>query len=535
MAEDRQDAPGATQVAAIDIGSNSIRMEIAEVLPDGEIKLLERAHRAVHLGQDTFVTGRLGTQTMNAAISILADFKRMLEACRVGQVRAVATSAVREAGNVDAFLDRAYIACGLDVEVISPSEESRLKVSAVREALKSAPGIGFHDALVVEIGGGTALLTVLHEGQIVTSESHRLGSIRLQEALSIREVSAQKTPDLIRHQIAGVVASIKASLPMKKIDTFFAVGGDARFASAQIGKPTASADLFVIRPKKFDRLVAKCEGLSVTELVGKYGLTHAEAEKLVPALLVYQALIHETAARQIIASHTSMRDGLLLDLARSVTGREDEELVAGIVRSARAFAAKYRCETAHSEHVAELSVRLFDELQAEHGLRRRERLLLHVAALLHEAGTYVSGRAHHKHSYYLIANGEVFGLNAEEIRTIALVARYHRRACPRPAHVEYVSLPRETRSIVSKLAAVLRVADALDRGHAQQVRNWDVLRRPGEMVIQVRGTADLTLERRAMAGKADLFEDVYGMAVRLEEAPLAKATDQAWRDVAEIQ
>ena len=457
---------------------------------------------------------------MNAAISILSDFQRVLGTYRVGRVRAVATSAVREAANSDAFLDRVYMACGLDVEVISTSEESRLTVSGVREAVASAPELDFRDALVTEIGGGTALLTVLHDGRIVASESCRLGSIRIREALSIRGEAPQQVADLIRHQIAGVMTGITQALPIKKVETFFAVGGDARFAARQVGRPSPSNRLFVIKPKRFDRLVADCVQRSAEQLARQYDLTHAEAETLVPALLVYQGLVHETAARRVVVSNTSMRDGLLSDLARTVTGGEDEELADGVVQSAMAVAEKYRCDLGHAQHVAELSVLLFDQLRPEHGLTGRDRLLLRVTGLVHEAGSFVSGRAHHKHSYYLISNAEIYGLTGEELQMVALTARYHRRACPSKSHPEYVALPREKRVVVSKLAALLRVADALDRGHGQQVAGLTAERRGDEMVIYVHGAADLTLERRAMAKKADLFEDIYGMTVRLEEARL---------------
>jgi len=520
MAEDQQGRQEAQVIGVVDIGSNSIRMALAEVEPNGEIKVLERVQRTVHLGQDTFVSGRLAARTMNAAISILGDFRRILSSYQAQQVRAVATSAVREAINSDAFLDRIYMATGLDVEVISTSEESRLKVLAVRQALVAAPEIDLNDALVVEIGGGTALLTLLHKGEIVQSESYRLGSIRLQEALSLTDESPGKTADLIRHQIAGMLSVIASSLPMRKVETFFAVGGDARFAARQIGKSTRSGQLHTISPKQFDKLVGQLEGLSVSQLTRKYDLTLAAAETLVPALLIYQALIHETAARRIIASQTSMRDGLLLEMSRRLLGCEDEELAKGVVQSAHAICEKYRCDMSHAMHVAELSVKLFDELEAEHGLSRRDRLLLRTAAMLHEVGSYVSGRAHHKHSYYLISNAEVFGLTGEELQIVALVARYHRRGGPKQSHPEYIALPRERRVEVSKMAAMLRVADALDRGHAQQVQEFHVEHHGDDMVLLIHGVSDLALERLAMAKKANLFEDIYGLRVRLEEALL---------------
>jgi len=219
----------------------------------------------------------------------------------------------------------------------------------------------------------------------------------------------------------------------------------------------------------------------------------------------------------MLVCNVSMRDGLLLELAREATGTEDPELAESVVQSARTIGEKYRYDPRHAEHVAGLAVRLFDELQGEHGLSPRHRLLLRVAAILHEVGGFVSNRAHHKHSYYLIANSEVFGLRREEVQVAALVARYHRRAVPKATHVEFLTLPRESRIAVSKLAAILRVADALDRGHAQQVRDFHVERRPGELAIYVRGVPDITVERRAIKQKGDLFEDTFGLRVRIEE------------------
>jgi exopolyphosphatase/guanosine-5'-triphosphate,3'-diphosphate pyrophosphatase len=190
-----------------------------------------------------------------------------------------------------------------------------------------------------------------------------------------------------------------------------------------------------------------------------------------------------------------------------------------VIHSAITIARKYRVDLDHAEAVAEVAGRLFDELQADHRLGRRHRLLLRAAALMHEVGSYVSSRAHHKHSYYLIANSEVFGLTREERAIVALVGRYHRRAAPRPTHVEYMALPREARMAVSKLAALLRVADALQRSRERPIRDVVFRRDDAELTLSVPTACDLTLERKTIEAKADLFEDIYGLRVRLEEAP----------------
>jgi exopolyphosphatase/guanosine-5'-triphosphate,3'-diphosphate pyrophosphatase len=507
-------------VAAIDVGANALRMVIAEVLPNGCTEILERLQRAVRLGQDTFRRGRLGAQSMRAAVAILRDYRQMLDLYKVAQVqvRAVATSAVREAGNADIFLNRVFMATGLNLEVIATTEESRLTVSAVRRAVGDALGVNRGAALIAEVGGGSTLLTVLHDGEIATSQSLRLGAIRLQEMLATSEEPADRSAEMLRYQIGNAINSGEVSVPLGDIRTFVAVGGDARFASREIGKPTESGELYRVSLSGLEKLARRCERFSAEALGKRYGLPYTEAETLKPALMVYLDLLGRTRAKEMIVSWVSMRDGLLLDLARSVTGEEDKTLVEGVIHSATALAEKYRGNLAHAETVAELAIRLFDELQADHGLGPRQRLLLRVAALLHEIGAYVGNVSHHKHSYYLITNSEIFGLKRDEIEIVAHVARYHRRSGPKPSHLEYMSLPRESRMVVNKLAAILRVADALARGRAPQVRNPRIKHSGDELIIYISNVTDLALERRALAVKGDMFEDIYGMKVRLEEA-----------------
>jgi exopolyphosphatase / guanosine-5'-triphosphate,3'-diphosphate pyrophosphatase len=232
--------------------------------------------------------------------------------------------------------------------------------------------------------------------------------------------------------------------------------------------------------------------------------------------LIYQILLRQTRADRVLVSQASMCDGLLLELAREATGKEDESLLAGVIHSAASLVEKYHANLEHGRNVAELAVRLFDELQADHGLKPRHRLLLRIAGLLHEVGGFVSNRSHHKHSEYLISNSEIFGLNRGEITMVAEIARYHRRSPPRPSHPAYMALPRETRVVVAKLAAMLRVADALVRGEARQVRGIRFLRQGDDLAVTVHGP-DLVLKQRAVAAKGDLFEEMFGVKVRVEE------------------
>jgi exopolyphosphatase/guanosine-5'-triphosphate,3'-diphosphate pyrophosphatase len=409
------------------------------------------------------------------------------------------------------------MATGLDVEVIDTAEESRLTVAGVRRHLHPEMRAKRGLLLVVHVGGGSTLLTVLSQGEIVESQSLPLGSIRLREGLLMGGEPPQQSAEILGKQIAKVLSSMQSGLPLDRIETFVAIGGDARFVAQQIGKPLGTAGPHIVPLGPFNKLVRQCTQHTTEKLAAKFSLAFPDAETLNPALLVYQALLDATRASELCVVPVSMRDGLLLDLASRVTGREDEALTKGILRSALAVARKYKVDRRHAQSVAELAVRLFDALQTEHGLTPRHRLLLRVAGLLHEVGGFVSNRSHHKHSYYLIANAEVFGLSREEHTVVGHVARYHRRAVPQASHPEYMALPRDKRILVSKLAALLRVADALDRAHTEQIREFRCERHGDDIVIVVPGAPNLTLEQTALAQKGDLFADVFGMQIRLEE------------------
>ncbi len=504
-------------VAAVDVGSNALRMAIAEVLPNGEFEILERLQRAVRLGQDTFRRGRLGGQSMRSAVSVLQDFRQVLRLYDVGPLRAVATSAVREASNADTFLDRVFMAASLQLEVIGTSEESRLTVSAVRRAVGDALEVNRGVSLIADVGGGSTLLTLLEDGDIVSSHGLRLGSIWLQEMLSTSEESPDRSTELLRHHIWNALNTAQTSLPLDRVSSVVAVGGDARFAAREVGIPTDSADLMIVERAGLDRLVRQCQKCTAEELSRRHGLPFAEAETINPALLVYQLLLKRTRAERLIISHVSMRDGLLLELARAATGQEDEGLLKGMIHSAASLAEKYCVDVEHAGAVAEVCVQLFDLLQPDHGLSPRHRLLLRVAAMLHEVGAFINPRSLHKHSYYIIFNAEIFGLNRNETEIVAHTARYHRGGGPKPTHVEYAALPREKRVVINKLAALLRLADALVRGHTETARRLRFEREGDELIVHLPAAVDLLLERRSIAGRGDLFEDVYGMKVRLEE------------------
>jgi len=230
---------------------------------------------------------------------------------------------------------------------------------------------------------------------------------------------------------------------------------------------------------------------------------------------VYRNLLMETSAAALVVPDASLRAGLLIDLVGQSAESTFEEFSRQVLASAEALGEKYRYDAKHAKHVAHLAGRLFDELQAEHGLRRRDRLLLEVAALLHDIGVFVGLRAHHKHTQYLLAASEIFGLSGDDVALVSNVARYHRRGLPQKSHLPYMALDREDRVRTNKLGALLRVANALDAEHLQKVRDLRVRQETDRWLLEVDAAGDLTMERMATTARADLFVDVFGRTLVL--------------------
>lgn len=512
-------ADPARLVAVIDIGANLVRMVIAEVLPDGSLEVLEQLKRAVRLGHDTFRRGRISTSSMRSAISILRDFRQKLDFYQVTHVRAVATSSVREARNVDMFLDRVTVATSIDVEVIDTAEESRLTVAPVCRAVQSILDDPKSKTLIADVGGGSALLTVMYGPEIIASQSLPLGSIRLPEMLATVQESPEQAAEILKQRIQNVISNLDRTFPIDGVDTLIFAGGDARLAAKQVGKATTSPHLFSVKPGAFEKLVKACLPHTPEELASRYRIPFADAETLNPALLVYRCLLDQTGCDKLFVSRFSMRDGLLLDLSQRALGLDDPSLTQGAVHAAISLAMKYQVDLESAQNLAQLACGLFDELLHEHRLDPRNRLLLHVAALLQGVGHFISTRSHHKHSHYIISNSEIFGLSRDELTIVAHVARYHRRSAPKSSHAEYMMLTRQRRMTISKLAAMLRVADALNKSHGLPADRVWYSRHSDELIVRVAGVSDLSIERRNINFKADLFQDMFGLRVRLEEEP----------------
>jgi len=505
----------ALPVAVIEIGTSSIRLAVAVIKPDRGFTILDSFQKAVTLGKDTFTRGYIEPETTEECVRVLRGFRRLLQEYGVADERnitAVASSAVREAANRDAFLDRILIATGLDVRVIDPAEVNRYTYLAVRPALVAAPFWKRADTLVVEVGGGSTETLLFRRGRAEAAHLYRLGSLRLRQELE-QAGSGPRIYEVVQNHVDRTVAQIISSVAPLHSPRLVALGADARFAASRLTSMRNRQELTPLDVRALSKLTAAVLRLSPDELVRRYELPYPDAETLGPSLMVYTRLARALKLTRLLVSETTIRNGILAEIAAG--GRWTEDYRRQIINSALALGRRYAVDSKHARYVARLCQRLFHVMKKEHGLDPRSELILTIAALLHESGAYVSRSAHHKHSLYLILNSDLFGLGSEDILLTALVARYHRRAHPQPTHEYYGQLDRPARIRVLKLAALLRVADALDSGHLQRLRELDMTLQDNRLIIQAANAGSLAVEQHRLQEKALLFEQIYGTRVVL--------------------
>lgn len=505
-------------VAVIDIGTTSIRMAIAQIDPDRTIHNLETLAQAVNLGRDVFTQGRISRSSTELCVSAMKSFRHVLDEYGIRDaqtIRAVATSAVREASNRQAFLDRLYIATGIEVEVIEESEANRFTYLGIQPILEKIKKFQGKRVLVVEAGGGSTEVLALHQGEILFSHTFRLGSLRLRQMLQDFRAPAGQTTHIMQTHIQNTAAQIAHSHELYSTEHLILMGGDIRFAARQLIPDWNKNSISKLYTKDLLKLLEKILASSVDELVMQYHMQYPDAETLGPALLTYGKIAQAMNMKQIHVGSSSLRDGLLYEIAHE--GYWSDEFLNQIYQSTIKLGHKYEFDEAHALHVNRLALKLFDELQELHRLLPHHRVILQIAGLLHEIGLFISDRSHHKHSMYLINSSDLFGLSSKQKRIAALTARYHRKATPKPTHEGYGQLRRDDRICVSKLAAILRVADALDTGHSQHVKEFDVDIEDEEVIIQIVGVADVSLEQLALQRKGPLFQQIYGRNVVLRQ------------------
>ncbi|MCL2319288.1 MAG: HD domain-containing protein [Treponema sp.] len=500
-------------VAVLEIGSTGIRLLVAEIFPDGRWQVLDKASRPVALGRDVFTTRQVSRESFLECISVIKNFREFLRGWGISEsdVHVIATSALREARNRDIFVDRVRHETGFMLTIVEGVEENRLMYLAVRFALKNdLPLFWRGNSMILEIGGGSTEIMLLRRGQMVAAHSLKLGTILIGQASQYGPSPARER--YLNENIKNTSSFLASELDLSHVRTFVIADTDTSVALAQAGA-NLNEHCAIITREAFTQFVQTVQDYSLEECMERLQMPLWEAETFIPGILVYKLFLESTGATQVVIPRVSIREGLLIDLARGIDPVMQEEFFSQILASAVNLGRKYHIDEPHCRHVAKLCMTLFDALVQEHGMSRRERMMLETAAMLHEIGRFIRASGHNLHGQYIIANSEIFGLRREELDIIGNVIRYHRGEAPSPTDIDYIALQREERILVLKMVSILRVADAIDRGHSQQVKRITLEKKSETIVLHTERIRDLSLELKGLEEKGGLFQDVFGYKI----------------------
>lgn len=507
------------QMAAIHIGGSSASMLIAERTEDRKapLRLLEFLEQPLPLASDVFERGALSSATIERCVAIIRRFQEALldyGMARVEVKRVAVTNIISEARNEDVLLNRVEVACGLTLTPLDEGDMTRLVYMQGERLLKKrAPDGSKRHSLVVHLGPGNTRLLLFHGRRIAHYTSYRMGAFRITEAVDQHSSGARLKPDVIEGHINGVIEQIAEDYDPYSVEKILILGEEIQIVSRQLSDDGKSR---LIEVGRLEKLMYRIAEMDVADIAAMLGSDEQTAGVMVAVLQANLSIVRRFDVGRVHIPSSRFEETMLMDLVGGdfSTKRVEKEIIG----SAIVLGHKFRFEIDHARHVEQLCVRLFEDLRTLHGLLPRHLLLLRVAAILHEVGSHVSRRSHHKHSYYLIRHSEIFGLNDEETMIVALVARYHRQASPSPNHANFRDLDRSSQMVVSKMAALLRVADALERRHSQRVTTLTAEVKSGALVLDVGALTDVTVEELAMKNKGDLFVRLFGLGIRIRGA-----------------
>ena len=494
----------ACRLAALDIGTNSIRLIVAEPLRGGRYRVLDDERAATRLGRSLLASGRLDAQAVEASLEALRRMQQIAAGFQVQRLRAIGTCALREAADGAEFCRRAWDELGLEIEIISPGEEARLAFLSVSRAFD----LEGKNVAVADMGGGSTEL-VLASGTIIEGIYETpLGAVRLAEMFGA-ELSAVAFERLVRHIDAELVRRTRGALLVPHL--LIGCGGTfttlAEMLLAQRGRAGMPVRGCEVRHAELRHLLDRLRKLPPRARRSVPGLSPERADIIVPGLAVIDRLLEHFGLNRLQVHDGGIRDGLLLTMIDELTGAAPEKVDRE--SAAERFAQQCGADVVHSRHVGRLAGQMVSQLASLAGFTDEDRKLVELAALLQDTGYLIDDAQHHTHSYHLILNSRLPGFERGELELIANIARYHRGARPKRKHENYRRLSKRDRRRVKRLAAILRLAGGLDRSNSQQVEGVCIEAAGGEIRLGVRAAQEPELDLWAARRRARPFEKAF--------------------------
>lgn len=500
---------GVLTFAAIDIGSYNVTMEIFEISKKQGLKSLDYLDHRLEVGKETYATGRISNAMVNKMCDVLNDFKRIMREYQTADYRVCATSALREAKNVEIVLGKIQQNTGMRVDVLSNSEQRFLGYKSIACTEADFPKIIAKGTAVLDIGGGSIQISLFDKDMLITTQNIRLGNLRIRERLMDLEGTTLHYETLVEEFIRNEIISFKKiHLKDRKIENVILMGDYIPdILVKQVGEQR------VIRKEQFMELYQKVISRSPIELAMLLNIPLENASLLIPTAVIYRRFMDEFGADTIWAPGTQLTDGMAYDYAeRMKLIKSTHNFENDIVMATKNIGKRYGVSKPHVQMVGKIALAIFDSTKKLHGLGKRERLLLECAVYLHDCGKYVSLIDPAESNYQIIMATEIIGLSHIEREIIAQVVRFNTLLMESYDELSATTdLGIQEYLTVNKLAAILRLANAMDRSHLQKIQQIKVSVREEQLQMHLVTNKDYTLEQGLLGSKLDFFEDVFGI------------------------
>jgi exopolyphosphatase/guanosine-5'-triphosphate,3'-diphosphate pyrophosphatase len=505
------------RIAAIDVGTNSVHMIVCRIRPDLSFEVIDREKDMIRLGATALGGRTLSESTITTAFQTLSKFRRLAEAHDVDEIIAAATSAVREAGNGGDFIAAVRRGLGIGVRVISGTEEARL----IHLAAAYAADIGKRSAVVIDIGGGSTEITLGTASRLSMSRSFKLGVIRLAERFAKSDPLSERDERRIVRHIRRETRPYLRQIAERGFQRVIGTSGTVLSLGTLAARPRRPpGDVRNLRVSADDigRLRKRLTPTSLERRLKLPNLDPRRADLAVTGVILLDTLLDGLGASELTLCDFALREGLVLDYIHRNAAHIRQVDRYPDIRRRSVIELAQRCNyfAAHAEQVARLALAIFDGTTGRHELNARAREWLEYGALLHDIGSHISYEGHHKHSYYLVKHGGLRGFDPEEIEIIALLTRYHRQALPKRSHKGFGDLSPNARRGVRLLGAMVRLAEGLDRSHAQVIARLEVTADAGVLVLHLHPRGDAELELWAAHRHAAPLAALFATDIRFQ-------------------
>jgi exopolyphosphatase / guanosine-5'-triphosphate,3'-diphosphate pyrophosphatase len=510
------------RIAAIDIGTNSIHMIVVQVRPDLSFEVIDREKDMVRLGAGGLDGKSLTPMAVASALQTLTKFRRLADSHKVDEIVAAATSATREAENGGDFIAEVDRQTGIRIRVISGTEEARL----IHLAAGYGVDVGASTAAVVDIGGGSVEVTLGTATHLAVGRSFKVGVIRLTERFVKSDPLSGHDERRLTKFLNREMGTYLDQVSSRGFDRVIGTSGTILSLGAMVlaaeegGSRIEELRNRRVSAKGLRRLRKRIREADIEERLRLPGMDPRRADLCVAGVVLFETIIRRLGADDFTLCDLALREGLVLDYIHRNKARIRKVERYPDVRRRSVVELGERCGywSEHAQQVARLALSIFDQTRSAHTLGDREREWLEYGALLHDVGVHISYERHHRHSYYLIKNGDLRGFEPHETEIIALLARYHRQATPKKSHEGYGDLNGSLRKTVKTLSAMVRLAEGLDRSHAQAIGGLDLYPRGDDYLARLRANGDAELELWAAHRHVAPLEAVLGRPLRFEVA-----------------